>query len=232
MREGASHGPSLKPWASFPLNGDAFLRAVGSVLQAEDRAYPGRWEEKKDESYYTARQKQASRDAEWFNFLECTETSVSTTELSFPYPTKFLSNQQCMVSSVVVFVHLQESKTSSLSPLSNYLRAHCSGVKFPSLASHLGNQERGNRFSLCLSVYERTVISQDFHKYLFSWNCLHMTLFNKCWHPLLFGLTYGNCCEAYLTWGGKGAGQKRPKVSPHHVNKFPWVTFTVWGKEA
>lgn len=31
--------------------------------------------------------------------------------------------------------------------------------------------------------------------------------------------------------GGKGAGQKRPKVSPHDANKFLWVTFTVWGKE-
>lgn len=90
------------PWAiskaccaSFPLSGGISLWAAGE-MHSRQRGELIHEDEKsrKDERDYTARQEQASKGAEWFNFLECTETSVRTTELPFPYPTKLLSNQR------------------------------------------------------------------------------------------------------------------------------------------
>ena len=129
---------------------------------------------------------------EWFNFLAYTNTQVKTVwwEPSFLYPTKLLSNQRYTIFCLPL---------GDLYLCMANLRACGSRVNFPSLAGHCGNQERGNGFSSCLSVYRRTERSQDSHKYLFSWNCLHMTLVNSCWHWLLLEFTHGNCCE--VRWG-------------------------------
>lgn len=148
-----------------------------------------------------------SHGDERFNFLECTETWVGTvwaTELSF-----FFMQLNWAIESIRLFVHPEESKTSSLSSLRSDLRACCRGVTFPSLAGHLGRQGRGNRFSLCLSVCERTWVFQDLYKYLFSWNCLYMTLVSQCWRPALFGVMIIVERQDGLgrVWGRKTKGQ-------------------------
>lgn len=57
------------------------------------------------------------------------------------------------IESIRLFVHPEESKTSSLSSLRSDLRACCHGVTFPSLAGHLeGKEEETDSVCACQSA--------------------------------------------------------------------------------